>query len=150
MSFLEESLQKWGAGLSGGIFGAGWWVWLDAIATSSTKVPGDRWVPGIIATVALLMINSVRRENLRAYDPFDDGSDCRMRFWLFISYVVSFSSLVAAVWVLIQHYASNPGVTTSQDMWPGVAGVIQSTLILGSGLLFWLSRAPRYSPYGFY
>lgn len=38
------------------------------------------------------------------YDPFDDGGFCRSRFWLFLSYVVSFASLIAAVWVLVQHY----------------------------------------------
>ena len=29
---------------------------------------------------------------------------CRSRFWLFISYVVSFGAVVGAVWVLLQHY----------------------------------------------
>ena len=29
---------------------------------------------------------------------------CRSRFWLFLSYVVSFASVVGAVWVLMQHY----------------------------------------------
>lgn len=41
------------------------------------------------------------------YDPFDDeGGFCRSRFWLFISYVVSFAALVAAVWVLAQDYGA--------------------------------------------
>lgn len=31
-------------------------------------------------------------------------STCRSRFWLFLSYVVSFASVVGAVWVLMQHY----------------------------------------------
>ncbi len=44
------------------------------------------------------------REELADYDPFDDGSYCRSRFWLFVSYVVSFGSIVGAVWVLLQHY----------------------------------------------
>lgn len=32
----------------------------------------------------------------------------RSRFWLFLSYVVSFASVVGAVWVLMQHYGE-PG-----------------------------------------
>lgn len=44
------------------------------------------------------------REELNEYDPFDDGSFCRSRFWLFVSYMVSFASIVGAVWVLLQHY----------------------------------------------
>ncbi len=28
----------------------------------------------------------------------------RPRFWLFVSYIVSFGAIVGAVWVLIEHY----------------------------------------------
>lgn len=38
------------------------------------------------------------------YDPFDDGGFCRSRFWLFISYIVSFGAVAGAVWVLLQDY----------------------------------------------
>ena len=48
------------------------------------------------------------REELAEYDPFDDGSYCRSRFWLFVSYMVSFASIVGAVWVLLQHYGACP------------------------------------------
>jgi hypothetical protein len=110
-----------------------------------------QYIPGIVATLALLMINCVRRDDLQGaggglwgwatrstggqhgkeavqtddrltnrranrrppqpnpppdYDPFDDGGFCRSRFWLFISYMVSFASLVGAVWVLAQHYGA--------------------------------------------
>ncbi len=72
----------------------------------------------IIATVALVMINLIRRDELSDLDPFDDAtfcryihekmlslssscrvlfSLCRARLWLFVSYVVSFASLIAAV-----------------------------------------------------
>lgn len=47
---------------------------------------------------------SSHRDDLQDYDPFDDGGFCRSRFWLFISYIVSFASVVGAVWVLMQHY----------------------------------------------
>lgn len=64
----------------------------------------------------------MRRDELEEYDPFDEGVFCRSRFWLFISYVVSFASVVGAVWVLLGHYALNPDVTT---VWPGIAGLLQ-------------------------
>ena len=41
------------------------------------KVPFDHWLPGIIATFAVLMINVVRREDLVQEDPFDDAQFCR-------------------------------------------------------------------------
>ena len=64
----------------------------------------------------------VCRDELEEYDPFDEGVFCRSRFWLFISYVVSFASVVGAGWVLLGHYALNPGVST---VWPGIAGLFQ-------------------------
>jgi hypothetical protein len=45
-----------------------------------------------------------RRDDLQDYDPFDDGGFCRSRFWLFISYIVSFGAVAGAVWVLLQDY----------------------------------------------
>mmetsp|Transcript_54449 Transcript_54449/g.173018 ORF Transcript_54449/g.173018 Transcript_54449/m.173018 type:complete len:152 (+) Transcript_54449:276-731(+) len=141
MGFWQDKLEDYGPGASGALFGAGWWFWVDAIVCSHHKVPAGDYVPGFIATLALIMINCVRRDELQEYDPFDDGSDCRSRSWLFVSYVVSFSSVVAAVWVLVQNYATNPEIK-GDEIWPGVAGVIQCTLILASGLIFWLSRSP--------
>jgi hypothetical protein len=45
--------------------------------------------------------------------------------------------------------ANSDAVHTEEEMWPGVAGLVQSSLVLGAGLLLWLSRAPQYSVYGF-
>jgi len=41
-----------------------------------------------------------RREELDEHDPFDEGVFCRSRFWLFLSYVVSFASIIGSVAVL--------------------------------------------------
>ncbi len=61
------------------------------------------------------------REELETYDAFDEGVFCRSRSWLFISYVVSFASVIAAVWVLLQGYA----LGDVPSVWPGAAGVLQ-------------------------
>ena len=74
-----------------------------------------------------------------AYDAYDDGIYCRARSWLFISYCISFGAIVGAVWVLLSDYALKEG---SETVWPGVAGLFQVTLILGSALLFFVSRTP--------
>jgi len=131
--------------LSGALFGAAWWLWLDAVVHSAAlgvSVPPLAYVPGCVATLALLMINFIHREELSDYDPFSDGEDCGVRLWLFFSYVVSFGSLVGAVWIMVQDFSRNEDLT-SEEKWPGVAGVIQSFLILGSGLLFWVSRSSQ-------
>ena len=68
-----------------------------------------------------------------------------------MSYIVSFASIVAAVWVMIAHYSSNPELS-SAEKWPGAAGIFQVSFILGSGLLFFMSRTPggssSYDGYG--
>ena len=80
------------------------------------------------------------REDLdEGYDSFDDGVYCRSRSWLFLAYLVSFGSIMAAVAVLLKDYALNEQV---DGVWPGVAGLFQVTLILGSGLLLFVSRTP--------
>lgn len=37
--FCRTKSEKYGPGLSGALFGVGSWIWLDAIATSSIKIP---------------------------------------------------------------------------------------------------------------
>jgi hypothetical protein len=190
--------KAYGPIVSGALFGAGWWFWVDAVSCSGSDIPfpqvggagaaalqaaaqprprpsaaergpprqlgaadalarrrrarAAQYLPGIIATLALIMINCVRRwvrarsrlqylpppslppppsaprpkaastahqpsrawrpparrDDLQDYDPFDDGGFCRSRFWLFISYIVSFGAVAGAVWVLLQDYGELP------------------------------------------
>ncbi|KAJ9518487.1 hypothetical protein QJQ45_018514 [Haematococcus lacustris] len=83
-----------------------------------TVKASGHYLPGALATVALVMINCIRREDLQESDPFDDAGYCRPRFWLFVSYLVSFASVVAAVWVLIACFTSNPELS-AEERWPG-------------------------------
>lgn len=154
LQFWEERGREWGPIAAGALFGGGVWIWGDAIATSPGRVPFDRYIPGILAAVALLMINAVRYDQLQEYDPFDDdggGGVCRSRFWLFLSYLVSFAALTGSVWVLLQHYAfAGPGgaAAAGGTVWTGVAGVLEVALILASALVFFLSRTPVDGGYG--
>ena len=38
-----------------------------------------QYLPGIIATLALIMINCIRQDDLMEIDPFDDATFCRCR-----------------------------------------------------------------------
>ena len=53
--------KAYGPGISGALFGGGWWFWVDACAASHTQVPFVQYLPGIVATIALIMINAIRR-----------------------------------------------------------------------------------------
>ncbi|KAK9848556.1 hypothetical protein WJX84_001365 [Apatococcus fuscideae] len=138
-AFLEEKARDYGPGLSGALFGAGWWFWVDACAASGVNIPFVQYLPGVVATLALIMINCIRRDELQEYDAFDEGVFFRSRFWLLMSYIVSIAAIGGSVAVLLKDYALDTSVQTA---WPGVAGLCQTTLILGSALLFFVSRLP--------
>jgi hypothetical protein len=58
--------------------------------------------PAALVLAACLCARALqpRREELDEHDPFDEGVFCRSRFWLFLSYVVSFASIIGSVAVL--------------------------------------------------
>ena len=89
----------------------------------------------MLATLALLMVNAVRREDLRAggFDP--EGVLGQKRAWLLLSYLVSFGALGWAIAGLLTYFHA-PG----RDAWTGVAGVAQCVLITAAALLFWTTR----------
>lgn len=41
--------------------GACRWFWIDACSASGVKVPFVQYLPGFVATLALIMINAIRR-----------------------------------------------------------------------------------------
>eukprot|EP00199_Chlamydomonas_sp_CCMP681_P003101 CAMPEP_0119107662 /NCGR_PEP_ID=MMETSP1180-20130426/11529_1 /TAXON_ID=3052 ORGANISM="Chlamydomonas cf sp, Strain CCMP681" /NCGR_SAMPLE_ID=MMETSP1180 /ASSEMBLY_ACC=CAM_ASM_000741 /LENGTH=179 /DNA_ID=CAMNT_0007093181 /DNA_START=11 /DNA_END=550 /DNA_ORIENTATION=- len=143
LDLLRQQASRHGVLLAGAVFAAGWWCWVDAcvLATPHT-IPFQQYLPGILATLCICMINVIRREELQESDPFDDAGFCRPRAWLFLSYCMSFGSIVGAVWVMIEHYANNEELTSAAEKWPGVAGIFQVVLVLASGLLLFVSRAP--------
>ena len=47
-----------------------------------------QYIPGIIATLALIMINCIRRDELQEADPFDDAGYCRCEYIRIYRYVL--------------------------------------------------------------
>nr|GMD80826.1 transmembrane protein 50 homolog [Ipomoea batatas] len=113
-----------GPGVAGAVFGAGWWFWVDAVVCSAVKISFLHYLPGIFASLAALMFNCVRKEDID-YSPYDEG-EWRLKLWLFIAYVVSFVSLAASVGLLIQDAL----MQTGPSAWTGVAGVLQCVFVL--------------------
>ncbi|KAI7745876.1 hypothetical protein M8C21_007297 [Ambrosia artemisiifolia] len=149
---LSELWAIFGPGVAGAVFGAGWWFWVDAVVCSSVQVSFLHYLPGIFASLAALMFNCVRREDID-YSPYEEGEwrnfyrgrmavmgiwDLQMlKLWLFLAYVVSFVSLAASVGLLIQDSL----VPEGPSAWTGTAGVLQCVLVLISGLVYWTSHS---------
>ncbi|KAF9601383.1 hypothetical protein IFM89_019236, partial [Coptis chinensis] len=150
---LGELWAIFGPGVSGAVFGAGWWFWVDAVVCSSVKVSFLHYLPGIFASLAALMFNCVRREDID-YSPYEEG-EWRLKLWLFFAYVVSFVSLAASVGLLVQDSL----VKSGPSVWTGTAGVLQCVFVLisaelnrtillhsnididGCGLMYWTSHS---------
>ncbi|KAJ6685472.1 hypothetical protein OIU79_015503 [Salix purpurea] len=101
----------------------------------SVNVSFVHYLPGIFASIAALMFNCVRKEDID-YSPYEEG-EWRLKLWLFFAYVVSFVSLAASVGLLIQDSL----VKTGPSVWTGTAGILQCVFVLISGLIYWTSHS---------
>ncbi|MFS7983653.1 hypothetical protein Hanom_Chr11g00977021 [Helianthus anomalus] len=69
---VSELWAIFGPGIAGAVFGAGWWFWVDAVVCSAVKVSFLHYLPGIFASLAALMFNCVRRDDID-YSPYEEG-----------------------------------------------------------------------------
>ncbi|XP_038716900.1 uncharacterized protein LOC120010239 isoform X2 [Tripterygium wilfordii] len=69
---LSEVWAIFGPAVAGAVFGAGWWFWIDAVVCSSVTVSFVHYLPGIFASIAAVMFNCVRKEDID-YSPYDEG-----------------------------------------------------------------------------
>ena len=91
-----------------------------------------QYLPGLAATLALILINAVRLDEISSVDPWDDeGVYCRSRVWLLIAYVVCAGSIGGATVTMLTAGAS--GI--------GIASVVQVASILAGALVFFVSRS---------
>jgi len=139
--------------IAGLMFGVGWFLWIDAHVylqdyvkhqnplDETPKIVFYYYIPGLVATLGLIMTNVINLETLNPYSwVFDENIGARVRIWLFFSFFVSFCGLVAAIWMMAAIFMppANRG-----DQWPGIAMCIQNVLILLSSLLLLWTRSER-------
>ncbi|KAJ0733261.1 hypothetical protein HanPI659440_Chr11g0406361 [Helianthus annuus] len=79
---VSELWAIFGPGVAGAVFGAGWWFWVDAVVCSAVKVSFLHYLPGIFASLAALMFNCVRRDDID-YSPYEEG-EWRFVFFFFV------------------------------------------------------------------
>jgi len=82
------------------------------------------------------MINVINLQEISGMSSmgFSDGSrTTRIRIWFFISLVICFISVIGGIWAAVDHWFND---VTIVDKWPGVALILQPTLIFASAMLF--------------
>eukprot|EP01119_Soliformovum_irregulare_P011736 TRINITY_DN296_c0_g1_i2.p1 TRINITY_DN296_c0_g1~~TRINITY_DN296_c0_g1_i2.p1 ORF type:complete len:121 (+),score=3.21 TRINITY_DN296_c0_g1_i2:209-571(+) len=104
-------------------------------------VLGYYYIPAIVGTLALIMINLVNLESLNPTSwAFDENVETKVKVWLFFSAMLAFCSLGGGLWIAIQVYLS-PHNSGSQ--YPGYALMGQNFIILMSGMMFLWIRSER-------
>lgn len=132
--------------LAGALFGAGWCCYVDAIVYSAVVTQSAYafiyYLPGIIATFAVLLMGCVSREAAHGEGFADEGATCRARAVLLLAYMCSLGSLTfAAVLLFICKVNNEQGGKKYVDLWIPTSALVQSTSILMSGLLYWMFRS---------
>jgi len=130
--------------LAGLLFGGCWWLFVDAAIVSAAAPPHYQWFmycPGIIASLALIMINSVAWSEIGAGGDsiWGDSSDGQLaRGFLFSSMIVAFSSVIWSIYL----FATKWGTGNVSNVYPGLALIIQTSGILMASFLYFFGRKP--------
>ncbi|VDD94979.1 unnamed protein product [Enterobius vermicularis] len=121
------------------LFFAGWWLMIDTAAVYSPKDWSNVYIiVTIFATVAMFMINAVSNSQVRG-EAMQEGilGTKGSRLWLMCGFVLSFASLVAAMWIMLEDYVLVPG---DHANWPGVVLFLHIFLIFVASLVYKFGR----------
>eukprot|EP01006_Ploeotia_vitrea_P011781 TRINITY_DN31293_c0_g1_i1.p1 TRINITY_DN31293_c0_g1~~TRINITY_DN31293_c0_g1_i1.p1 ORF type:complete len:141 (-),score=2.29 TRINITY_DN31293_c0_g1_i1:139-561(-) len=127
--------------VSGALFAAAWWVFIDGTVSSGVKYDFVMWLPGIIGTAGFFMINSTKPAQLTGGDGGflgEGGGSNKFRVWFFLSVLVSFLAVIAAVWIKLDY--GKVKNDWSQHPWTGTSLIIQSAILIISAFCFWGAR----------
>ncbi|KAJ3145368.1 hypothetical protein HDU89_007122 [Geranomyces variabilis] len=134
--------------IAGVLFAIGWWVFIDGAvyATSRTEPPVPvpvafvDWVPGILSTVALIIVNLIDREMLSAESDIGGGSVAtKAQGCAFLGVSMALGSLGGAFAVMILKYTLH-GRTAGDEAYFGFCISGQNALIFASSMILWFGR----------
>ncbi|EFA84152.1 transmembrane protein [Heterostelium album PN500] len=148
-----KKMKKVLAFLAGAFFSIGWFIWIDGHVYENHRNretdgfgPSIQWVyylPGIFATVALVMTNIVNIESLSGSSFLsDEGTSTKIRIWLFLSFAISFGCVAAAIWIMAAVFMP-PHNKNSDAEYPGIALTVQNVMIFISSLTLMYSKSRR-------
>lgn len=134
---------------SGFLFAVGWWLFIDGAAFSISSgheiapvpVRFEDWIPGIMSTIALIIVNLINREMLTGEDGLynDTNVATKARAIAFISISLALSSLGCALAILFVKYVI-PGYTSGSSLYFGLCITLQNFLIFIGSMVLWFGR----------
>jgi len=125
---------------AGAIFAVGWWVWIDSHVYAvhiedEVIVTFPHYLPGIVNTIALIMMNLVSWTDLNSNGLFSEGVSTKAKIFIFLAFVLGFGCVSASIWIAVQHWFQNTE-TEPKTQYPGVAIIVQNALIFGSACIY--------------
>ncbi|EFO19052.1 hypothetical protein LOAG_09441 [Loa loa] len=126
--------------ISSAMFFFGWWLLID---TAAVYTPVGQWnnvyiIVTVCGTIAMFMVNAVSNSQVRGESMNESILGTKgSRLWLMFGFVLSFASLVAALWIMFADYVL---VTGDHPIWPGVALFLHNFLIFISSLIYKFGR----------
>jgi len=144
--------------LSGFMFGAGWWMFISAYIHGrynifeDPELPGvwmgqPLWwffIPGILSSIGYGMLNLIRFQAAWGHSnsEWDDASLTCGRNWIFGSFVMLASGLLAGWWIMFSRFIVGGRLDgpIPENKAQGVTLALQTTLIFLSALLMRFGR----------
>lgn len=123
---------------SGAIFAVGWWIWIDAHALGEynddqRKVQGWEYLPGIVCTLALILINLVSWGDLNGTGLDGESRTRKARIFFFFALLLLFGAMIGGIWIGAARWLAKGNHDTT---YPGVAIIVQMGLILASAMIY--------------
>ncbi|KAJ3235320.1 hypothetical protein HDU78_005265 [Chytriomyces hyalinus] len=132
---------------SGMLFAMGWWLFIDGVVYASTRnkdeLPAVRfedWLPGILSTISLIIVNLIDKDSLNADDFSYSGSNvaCKARACAFIGITMAMGALGGSFAILALKYLM-PGLS-GEDIYFGVMVSLQNIFIFVGSMTLWFGR----------
>ncbi|KAI8093254.1 uncharacterized protein BX664DRAFT_294878 [Halteromyces radiatus] len=146
--FLSHKGRQIGSYVAGGLVAIGWWVFLDAVVQSSTgkedsiRMGFEDWFSGILSTFGMIVINLIDKSRLQGEAFTYSASDLvwKARLFLFLGFaLLGFGFAGSCSVMIIKYIVRHDG----QDIYYGVAGVVQCSLIMLSTVVLWVAQGTQ-------
>ncbi|XP_053203128.1 transmembrane protein 50A-like [Panonychus citri] len=139
---LSEKRNAVSSIVAGVLFFTGWWIIIDINSYFSSEDFNNAYhLCGIFATISLFMINAVSNGQVRG-ETYNTGflGQRAARVWLFIGFVLGFTPIIAATWILFAAYV----IPNKRVIYPGIGLFLQNVLIFAGSLIFKFGRTEDY------
>ncbi|EGG08944.1 uncharacterized protein MELLADRAFT_84344 [Melampsora larici-populina 98AG31] len=156
---LGSTGRKTGVHVSGALFAAGWWIFIDACMLSATMKPSPAapfdpvpvhvrfsdWIPGLCSSLGMAIVNLIDKKRLlsEASEGFsfsgEDSVVWKGRLLLFVGFALLAGGLAGSISVLVLKYVIPDWGPENFTYW-GVANVLQNLAIMLCTIILWITQ----------